>query len=149
MSKARAAWAAVRQIGADAVKNVALKMLDIERRRADHTAQRFKIIRKQEHQMRNKSRMAQKHAKVLRSAGAKSKALQKAEKQAADAAQLAEFAHARKKVEASKGKVTVAKMEQIEANLTKDDKKMAISKAIQAAAAHQRRKMKEQEDESL
>jgi hypothetical protein len=149
MSKARAAWAAVRQIGADAVKNVALKMLDIERRRADHTAQRFKIIRKQEHQMRNKSRMAQKHAKVLRSAGAKSKALQKAEKQAADAAQLAEFAHARKKVEASKGKVTVAKMEQIEANLTKDDKKMAISKAIQAAAAHQRRKMKMEEDESL
>lgn len=116
---------------------------------AKHTATEFKGLKKREAAMRRKAKTAEQRAMKLRSAGAQSKKLFKAEEKAEEKAQLKEFKDARKKVLHSTGKLTPGEVDKDEEALRGDSKKLAVAKAMQKAARKEKGELKRQTQDAF
>jgi len=134
MAQARSALTARTAEKARALRYAAMKVLEVDMLAAKHTAAEFKGLKKREAAMRRKAKTAEKRAMKLRSAGAQSKKLFKAEEKAEMKAQLKEFKDARNKVLHSKGKVTMGEVQKDEQALGDDSKKLAVAKAMQKSS---------------
>jgi len=149
MAEAKAQVAVQNYNKVSALRFAAMHVLEVDLAVARHMASDFKELKRNEASMRRKATEAEKRGKKLTSAKVKAAKLIKAEEKAEGKAQMKEFKDARNKLVHSKNNVTMNQVDVDTEELSKDNEKLAVAKAMQNAVRKEVSVMKRQEREAF
>jgi len=145
----RQQFSSVALVGPEASEMVAQNVLKLEKLSTEYHGFELKTLKKREDNLLANAKAAQDQGKGLASAGVRSQKLLKKEKAAEEKIQLKEFTDARKKVVASKEHVDPTMLNEIAMSINKDNVKLAIARAMSAAAKKETEKMDDEQREAL